>query len=131
MMAIDSFISFVCALQPERIGGQPYSYTCDIWSMALSLLTCRIGEFAIPHNSHWELVNAIQAGPAILNCTIHTAANLLPSALCCSDSHFSRCHCSVTVSAYSSDQVSDTLRDLLSHWSACNDSSGGRMACSR
>ena len=61
-------VSPLLSPQPERIGGQSYSYPCDIWSMALSLLTCRVGHFAIPHNSHWELVNSIQAGPDILKC---------------------------------------------------------------
>jgi serine/threonine protein kinase len=68
MAEAKTFVGTLLYMSPERIGGQPYSYACDIWSMALALLTCRVGEFAIPHNSHWELVNSIQSGPAILNC---------------------------------------------------------------
>jgi serine/threonine protein kinase len=79
-----TFVGTLLYMGPERIGGATYSYPCDIWSMALALLSCRVGTFAIPHQSHWELVNAIQSGPAILN-------------------------------HYNSDQISDTLRDLLSH----------------
>ena len=61
-----TFVGTLLYMSPERIGGQTYSYACDIWSMALSMLTCRVGEFAIPHKSHWELVNAIQSGEQIL-----------------------------------------------------------------
>jgi hypothetical protein len=62
-----TFLGTFLYLSPERVAGAAYSYAADIWSMALALLTCRVGHFAIPHNSHWELVNAIQTGPAILN----------------------------------------------------------------
>jgi len=78
-----TFVGTLLYMSPERIAGAAYSFAADIWSMALSLLSCRVGQFAIPHNSHWELVNSIQSGPAILN-------------------------------NYSSDEVSDTLRDFLS-----------------
>jgi len=79
-----TFVGTLLYMSPERIGGQPYSYACDIWSVALSMLTCRVGQFAIEHQSHWQLVHAIQGGEAILN-------------------------------AFSREQVSDTLRDLLAH----------------
>lgn len=61
-----TFVGTFPYMSPERIGGQKYSFACDIWSMALALLTCRVGEFAIRHDSHWELVNLIQSGPGIL-----------------------------------------------------------------
>jgi hypothetical protein len=66
-----TFLGTFLYLSPERVAGAAYSYAADIWSMALALLTCRVGHFAIPHNSHWELVNAIQTGPAILNSRSH------------------------------------------------------------
>ena len=61
-----TFVGTLLYMSPERISGREYGFPADIWSTGLSMLTCRVGEFAIRHDSHWELVNTIQQGEKML-----------------------------------------------------------------
>lgn len=61
-----TFIGTLMYMSSERISGQPYSYSCDIWSVALSILTCIVGEYPIPHEGHWQLISKISAGANVV-----------------------------------------------------------------
>ncbi len=61
-----TFIGTLMYMSSERISGQPYSYSCDIWSVALSILTCIVGEYPIEHEGHWQLISKISAGAKVV-----------------------------------------------------------------
>lgn len=60
-----TFVGTIVYMSPERIAGQPYSYTSDIWSLGLSLLSLALGRYAIPHSNHYELITKIHEGGLI------------------------------------------------------------------
>jgi len=43
----NSFVGTVCYMSPERITGESYNYSCDIWSLGLTLLAVAKGRFPI------------------------------------------------------------------------------------
>jgi serine/threonine protein kinase len=85
-----TFIGTILYMSPERIMGESYSfgyllndiifnykpyslndsifcwcialnkYRCDVWAMGLSLVTCALGRYAIPHTGHYELIVKIK-----------------------------------------------------------------------
>jgi mitogen-activated protein kinase kinase 1 len=49
----------------ERISGQPYSFSSDIWSFGLVVLACALGRYPYATElGYWALLNAIQQQPA-------------------------------------------------------------------
>lgn len=48
----------------ERIAGQPYTFSCDIWSFGLTILACSLGRYPYStENGYWSLLHAIQQQP--------------------------------------------------------------------
>lgn len=57
----DSFIGTFEYMAPERLAGEPYSFSSDIWSFGLSIHTLAVGKF--PYNNKkgfWELLHITQ-----------------------------------------------------------------------
>ena len=51
-------------MSPERIAGEGYSYSSDIWSLGLSLLATATGENPYSkHQVYWDMAHAIQDAP--------------------------------------------------------------------
>jgi serine/threonine protein kinase len=64
-----TFVGTAIYMSPERLKGDAYSYSSDVWSLGLSLLTLALGRFPlnVPRNNlYWHLVKAL--------CPAHTAA---------------------------------------------------------
>jgi serine/threonine protein kinase len=64
-----TFVGTAIYMSPERLKGDAYSYSSDVWSFGLSLLTLALGRFPlnVPRNNlYWHLVKAL--------CPAHTAA---------------------------------------------------------
>ena len=52
-------------MSPERIRGDKYGYSSDIWSLGLVLLECAIGEFPYPMTDVvLELMQSVVGGDA-------------------------------------------------------------------
>lgn len=54
-------------MSPERLGGKPYSFASDIWSLGISLVECALGE--VSSNSCTSVLSILRgeaiSGPAI------------------------------------------------------------------
>lgn len=56
-------------MSPERLGGKPYSFASDIWSLGISLVECALGE--VSSNSRTSVLSILHfrgeaiSGPAI------------------------------------------------------------------
>jgi serine/threonine protein kinase len=64
-----TFVGTAIYMSPERLKGDAYSYSSDVWSLGLSLLTLALGRFPlnVPRNNlYWHLVKAL--------CPAHTSA---------------------------------------------------------
>ena len=40
-----TFIGTHAYMSPERLGGKPYSFASDIWSLGITLVECALGQF--------------------------------------------------------------------------------------
>jgi serine/threonine protein kinase len=64
----DTFVGTYTYMSPERIGGLPYGYAADVWSLGLSLLTLVLGAFpyegAARTKGYWGLLHDITAQPS-------------------------------------------------------------------
>ncbi len=61
-----TFVGTFKYMSPERIQNEPYSYSSDIWSLALCLVECATGQYPYPEagSSYIELVQTILEAPA-------------------------------------------------------------------
>merc|ERR1719171_2715516 len=41
----NTFIGTHAYMAPERLGGKPYSFASDIWSLGITLIECALGHF--------------------------------------------------------------------------------------
>ena len=64
----DTFVGTYTYMSPERIGGLPYGYAADVWSLGLSLLTLVLGVFpyesAAQTKGYWGLLHDITVLPS-------------------------------------------------------------------
>jgi serine/threonine protein kinase len=64
----DTFVGTYTYMSPERIGGLPYGYAADVWSLGLSLLTLILGVFpyesAAQIKGYWGLLHDITTLPS-------------------------------------------------------------------
>ena len=57
----DTFVGTFTYMSPERICGEEYSYSADIWGLGLTLVTCAMGRFPYDHSGgYWGLVSALR-----------------------------------------------------------------------
>lgn len=61
---VNSFVGTMQYMSPERIQGEDYSYSSDIWSFGMSVLTCGLGKFPIPNNGYWGLLQKLKENDA-------------------------------------------------------------------
>jgi len=57
-----TFIGTHAYMSPERLGGKPYSFASDIWSLGITLIECAIGQFpytAYNGNNYFVLLSQI------------------------------------------------------------------------
>jgi serine/threonine protein kinase len=54
-----SFVGTLAYLSPERVVGKSYTYSSDIWSVGLSLLTCAMGHFPYTEGDFWGLAHCV------------------------------------------------------------------------
>lgn len=58
-----SFVGTVCYMSPERITGESYSFSSDIWSFGLTILAVAKGRFPIEESAlkggYWGMIKAI------------------------------------------------------------------------
>lgn len=62
-----SFVGTVCYMSPERITGETYSFSSDVWSFGLTMLAVAFGKFPINSDSmsggYWGMMRAITDDP--------------------------------------------------------------------
>ena len=61
-----TFIGTHAYMSPERLGGKPYSFASDIWSLGITLIECAIGQFpytAYNGNNYFVLLSQILNDP--------------------------------------------------------------------
>jgi serine/threonine protein kinase len=58
----ESFVGTLDYMAPERMIGQPYSYSSDVWALGLTIHTLALGSYpyTIKEKGFWSLLNAIQ-----------------------------------------------------------------------
>ncbi|GAB5033084.1 ste ste7 protein kinase [Nannochloropsis oceanica] len=57
----DTFVGTFTYMSPERICGEEYSYSADVWGVGLTLVTCAMGRFPYDHSGgYWGLVSALR-----------------------------------------------------------------------
>ena len=57
----DTFVGTVSYMSPERIAGEPYGKSSDIWGLGLTLLACRLGKFPVEHTGgYWGLLQKLR-----------------------------------------------------------------------
>ena len=58
----ESFVGTLDYMAPERMIGQPYSYSSDVWSLGLTIHTLALGSYPyeIKERGFWSLLSAIQ-----------------------------------------------------------------------
>ena len=61
-----SYVGTFVYMSPERIMGDPYTSSCDIWSLGLTLLTCACGEYPLSNSGHLEVMGRLSQGPALI-----------------------------------------------------------------
>lgn len=60
----ETFTGTLSYMSPERIRGLKYSYSSDIWSLGIVLLTFSTGILPFPQsNGYWDMAESIQSGP--------------------------------------------------------------------
>jgi serine/threonine protein kinase len=56
-----TFVGTVTYMSPERINGEAYSYSSDVWSLGLSLLTTALGKLPLDtKGGYWSVLHAIR-----------------------------------------------------------------------
>jgi len=53
-------------MSPERLGGKPYSFASDIWSLGITLVECALGQFpytAYTSSNYFVLLSQILNDP--------------------------------------------------------------------
>ena len=51
-------------MAPERLNGENYSYSSDIWSFGLTLITLALGHYPLPtEDGFWGIYQAVKADP--------------------------------------------------------------------
>jgi serine/threonine protein kinase len=64
MSLANSFTGTLTYMSPERIAGNDYSYSSDVWSVGICLLALAQGKIPLPtNNGYWALVRAVQDDP--------------------------------------------------------------------
>jgi serine/threonine protein kinase len=64
----ETFTGTLAYMSPERIKGSKYSYSSDIWSLGIVLLTFSTGELPFSQsNGYWDMAETIQSGPKFPN----------------------------------------------------------------
>jgi len=61
-----TFIGTHAYMSPERLGGKPYSFASDIWSLGITLVECAVGHFpytAYTGNNYFVLLSQILNDP--------------------------------------------------------------------
>ena len=58
----ESFVGTLDYMAPERMIGQPYSYSSDVWALGLTIHSLALGSYPyeIKERGFWSLLNAIQ-----------------------------------------------------------------------
>ena len=60
----ETFVGTTCYMSPERLSGEAYSYTADVWAFGLILLELATGKYPYPKpNSYFELLGSIMDKP--------------------------------------------------------------------
>lgn len=60
-----TFVGTTCYMSPERLAGDQYSYTSDIWSLGLILLELATGKYPYPDaDTYFKLLGQISDAPA-------------------------------------------------------------------
>ena len=60
-----TFVGTTCYMSPERLTGEHYNYTADIWAFGMILLELAKGEFPYPQpDSYFKLLEQIMDEPA-------------------------------------------------------------------
>jgi serine/threonine protein kinase len=57
-----TFVGTAIYMSPERLQGKPYSFSSDVWSLGLSLLTLALGKFPLDvpkNNLYWNLIKLL------------------------------------------------------------------------
>ena len=60
---IMTFVGTVTYMSPERLLGERYDYTADIWSLGMTLMTCALGRFpylSAAGHGFWSLLQALR-----------------------------------------------------------------------
>lgn len=58
-----TFVGTLTYMSPERINGEGYSYSSDIWSLGLTLLTTALGKLPLEtKNGYWGVLYSIRSG---------------------------------------------------------------------
>mmetsp|Transcript_16592 Transcript_16592/g.36779 ORF Transcript_16592/g.36779 Transcript_16592/m.36779 type:complete len:923 (-) Transcript_16592:89-2857(-) len=61
-----SFVGTFLYMAPERLIGEGYSFSSDLWSLGLTVLAVAMGRYPYPsaaRKGYWELLQATQLGP--------------------------------------------------------------------
>jgi len=60
-----TFVGTTCYMSPERLSGEHYNYTADIWAFGMILLELACGKYPYPEaDSYFKLLEQIMDGPA-------------------------------------------------------------------
>ena len=60
----ETFVGTTCYMSPERLSGEAYSYSADIWAFGLIMIELAAGTYPYPKpNSYFELLGAIMDNP--------------------------------------------------------------------
>ena len=51
-----TFVGTILYMAPERVFLKPYGYPSDVWALALSILTCFLGDYPLPDNADFSLM---------------------------------------------------------------------------
>ena len=61
----NTFVGTLTYMSPERISGEEYGYSSDMWSFGLSLMTCALGEYPLStQGGYWGLLHSLRDEPA-------------------------------------------------------------------
>lgn len=57
-------------MAPERLNGDAYSYSSDVWSLGLSIISLATGHTPVPTNEgFWGILRSVRARPPSLSST--------------------------------------------------------------
>lgn len=56
-----TFVGTVTYMSPERLNGDEYSYSSDVWSLGMMLLTTALGRLPFEtNNTYWDVLHCIR-----------------------------------------------------------------------